>query len=85
MTTKRPRAAKCDAKKFCPVMERSLASEGQKGLTAMDLFNMRTMKRTATLVVYKRTPGDKGVCLNLCPWCGESLRPDWVKAKKATP
>ena len=26
-------------------------------------------------VVYKRTGKDKGIMLNFCPFCGESLRP----------
>lgn len=79
-----PKAKKCGARVSCVAMTRALAGSsygagrGGKGLSVCTIYNFKKapFKPVFDLIVYKTSASDKGVCLNLCPWCGESLRPD---------
>lgn len=64
---------------YCTAMDRSLApTEAHvKGLSVLSTWNLSGKPtRSWTFVVYRTSPRDRGVALNLCPWCGVSLRPD---------
>lgn len=88
MSAKPKVIAKCLAQKriFCTAMDRSINEDEStaKGLSTLQLYNMNTMKPSGVLVVYKTSARDRGVALNMCPWCGELVRPD-MKRKAATP
>lgn len=73
--------AKCELKKngffdWCTGMKKCLepmANEGHKGLIQVNLSNLETMKTTCLGVKYKLNAQDKGLLLNICPWCGEKI------------
>jgi hypothetical protein len=44
------------------------------GLVTMELFDWRTQDVFIGGVNYKKTAKDRGLVLNTCPWCGNSLR-----------
>jgi hypothetical protein len=68
--------------RWCPAMERYLPPAPNarvKGLVVvqtvnLDEFNDGEFQQRVLGVAYKRGAQDKGVMLNSCPWCGESLR-----------
>ncbi len=71
---------------WCNGMNTKLHGEANakvKGLVQVNLFNFKTTKESCLGVVYKRDVNDKGLMLNLCPWCGEKiLNKSKVKDKK---
>ncbi len=72
---------KCELNKdgfydWCNGMNKKLHPEANakvKGLIQVNLFNFTTGKESCLGVVYKSDIHDKGLILNLCPWCGEGI------------
>ena len=46
-----------------------------KGLKEYILTNFKTGEKRWACIAYHSSAKDRGVALNFCPWCGESLRP----------
>lgn len=66
---------KCTSKAFCSTMESKLQLDNSqaKGLSALVLFNMKTRTTRTAGVVYKTSARDRGVVLNVCPWCAAPI------------
>lgn len=61
---------------FCTGMDRCLepqANTKSKGLVQLNLYNFKTGKERCLGVVYQKSRKDRGLMLNLCPWCGENI------------
>lgn len=66
---------KCEGEILCTALNDRL-NDGNargKGLSGVDLMNLRTMKTSFIGVCYKRSSKDRGLMINFCPWCGASL------------
>lgn len=67
---------KCSKKEWCLSMERALeplANSHKKGFSTLVITHLPTGKTRVAGVVYKKAPNDRGIMLNLCPWCGEKI------------
>lgn len=62
------------------------ANAHKKGLSLLIVTNTETWKKTVAGVVSKKSSRDRGVVLNFCPSCGESLE-SWLEdvTDKASP
>ena len=72
---------KCDPRRtgsslFCESLSDRLNESNArgKGLSTYETFDMERDVYTMQGVVYKTSQKDKGLMLNHCPWCGESLK-----------
>ena len=82
-TAKKEYAGPCDLKrrKWCPGMAGVIQHESsRKGIVALMTFNL-TAGYTGELIVYKKSATDRGLILNLCPWCGANLEKDMPLSK----
>ncbi len=75
----------CTARKFCPFLEARLnldVNARAKGLTVIELTNMKAWARRVVGVAYKKSASDAGLMLSYCPWCGCNLiTPKWPSRK----
>lgn len=65
----------------CTALSERIGDQYAKGITSLTVFNLGTFQVSWHPIVYKKTPQDKGLLLNYCPWCGGRLN---LKAKKRT-
>lgn len=65
MTTEPKR---CSEDHICHVLESRLVDSG-KGFKALHAINMTTGNFRLLGVAYKQNAKDKGLLLNVCPWC----------------
>ena len=65
----------CGPDAFCPAMDSKVneANARQKGLSAVVVFNLATRTERCIGVAYKTHANDRGLMLNVCPWCAASL------------
>ena len=86
MTTK---VEKCCRESFCVHMRTRMNgrfnSATAKGMSALELIDVKTGTTSVGGLVWKNDEKDRGLLLNFCPWCG--VRIDWIaqdaKAKVA--
>ena len=74
--------AKCSLTRCCPAMVRNINHDSRRGLTGVTTVNLKTGETRDIGIRYCLTAKskDKGVMLNFCPWCGESLQ--WWESSK---
>ena len=73
---------RCSLKRCCPTMVRNINHKSRRGLNGVTVINTRTGETRDIGIRYCLTgkSNDKGVMLNFCPWCGESLQ--WWESSK---
>jgi hypothetical protein len=49
------------------------------GLDFANTCDLKSGKFAPLGYLYRRTPKDKGIVLNLCPWCGADFRKLWPR------
>jgi len=60
----------CSQTTLCKAMEMKCAdNEHGKGLSVLHTMNLGTGEERMLGVVYKTSANDKGLLLNVCPWC----------------
>jgi hypothetical protein len=77
---KKRKPVKCQPGKLCSTLfDRAEAGNFGKGFRILTIFNMKTGKERI-LVSYRRdgTKAEKGIILNLCPFCGGKLHNEKV-------
>lgn len=66
---------KCSKPSFCGAMYDAFGYPGAKrGFDRVTAINIKDGTMRLIGVRYCETPKDKGIMLNFCPWCGESLQ-----------
>jgi len=70
---------------LCKRMEESVEGPNPrgKGLKEYILTNVKTGKRRWACIAYHTSAKDRGVAMNFCPWCGESLLPPSNSSEEA--
>lgn len=59
----------CGEKTLCKHMADRLQDSGAKGFVVWHLVNIETLKPSRSVVGYKKDTRDKGLALNVCPFC----------------
>lgn len=60
----------CSTDSLCIHMQRMVdGNEQGKGLVAIHCFSAQAQKERLLGVAYKTSAKDKGLLLNVCPWC----------------
>jgi len=62
--------------KPCKGLDTNVNWQGDTGLIAPELFNFTNGECRIIGIVYKRLKKDKGIYLNVCPFCGEKILND---------
>lgn len=66
---------KCNIDTYCCHLENNIGDNPYaKGISIMQLTDIRTMKPSRRYVRYRKTAKDRGMVFNFCPWCGGRLR-----------
>lgn len=68
-----------ELKERCPAMEDYInleANARQKGLCLVVTTNIQTGDSKVKGVSYKKSSKDVGCFLNMCPWCGQDIKPE---------
>lgn len=61
---------RCSESTLCEAMERAtFGNQGCKGLSVANTLNLQSGNFRMLGVVYKSSAKDKGLLLNVCPWC----------------
>jgi len=55
----------------------------RKGLSPLVVTNIRTLDIRVVGVAFKSSPADRGLLLNVCPWCREPIL--WLEDKPNAP
>ncbi len=65
---------KCSRDRWCTSLKRLFTEANRKGINPV--FVMSVSEETGRIagVAYKKTERDRGLMLNFCPFCGESLK-----------
>lgn len=59
----------CSADALCNAMESRINKTSGVGLHASNTLNLETGKVRLLGIAYKTSAKDKGLLLNVCPWC----------------
>lgn len=63
---------------WCSQMDAVLAPEANqrvKGVVQINITSMQTGNQRIAGIAYRTKASDRGVFLNVCPWCGEPIGP----------
>lgn len=69
------RSSKCSENTICAQMDMRLKDARFKNVSGfqivekIDIGEEKVLKRKLAVVVYKKTPKDKPMQINICPWC----------------
>lgn len=76
----RPPFQKCDGRAvICSTLDRRLGNSYSKGLVLQPVINLKTGADCDPILLYKTSTRDRGLILNLCPWCGQKLNRGYQK------
>lgn len=88
LVDRQPRRLKCTRNGWCLAMEENLNPEVNaraKGLSVVEVLNWSTSQYRTVGVCYKTKPSDRGVMLNVCPWCKNPILWDQVEKEETEP
>jgi hypothetical protein len=67
---------KCSKDGWCEAMASRIEPEDnarRKGLSPVVVTNFRTFETRVVGIAFKSSPADRGLLLNVCPWCKQSI------------
>ena len=77
--SKQKKSMKCTEHGMCWVMASKVSDSG-KGLRVQEALNFKSGKVVFVGITYHEKATDRGLLLNVCPWCGE--KPGEIANKK---
>lgn len=72
----------CSKDGWCPAMSARLNDSSGAGMSVLNLMNFKTGEESIGGVLFKRDRRDRGIMLNVCPWCAAPIM--WIKIERKT-
>lgn len=72
--------SRCSKQGWCPAMRARLSDGVGAGLSVLNLLNFKTGEERVGGIVFKRDRRDKGIVLNVCPWCESRIF--WIGTRR---
>lgn len=63
----------CDGKDYCKALADRIQPAHSKGFALLSIVNLGRAMKSWGFLVYKKSPSDRGIVLNYCPFCGKAL------------
>lgn len=74
----------CSKTRTCAGMDFALSqTKGRTGIGFENILDLRTGRFSPLGYLYRGNAKDKGIVLNLCPWCGTDFAKLWPARRKS--
>jgi hypothetical protein len=65
--------SRCSKEAWCPAMSERLNEGERAGFSVLTLMNFKSGEARVGGVLFKRSRRDRGIMLNVCPWCASAI------------